>query len=105
MRDDLGQHLKTVQELTDVKKECLDNIKDIFEHPPEGYKRQREQIDIKRSEADKRRVMRTFAQVSYIQLILNIFSVVYCCKYWRAISKYFMFCAFRWYCIFKKSFP
>lgn len=67
MKENLEERLKTMEkELTGVGKENLENIKDAFENPQEGNKNEREQIVIERSEADKRRVMRTFAQVSYI---------------------------------------
>uniref|UniRef100_A0A1I8ERX1 LIM zinc-binding domain-containing protein n=1 Tax=Wuchereria bancrofti TaxID=6293 RepID=A0A1I8ERX1_WUCBA len=64
MKEDLEERLKTMEkELTGVGKENLENIKDTFENPQEGNKSEREQIVVERSEADKRRVMRTFAQV------------------------------------------
>ncbi|KAK6110691.1 LIM domain family protein [Brugia pahangi] len=64
MKEDLDERLKTMEkELKGVGKENLENIKDTFENPQEGNKNEREQIVIERSEADKRRVMRTFAQV------------------------------------------
>ncbi|KAL3982430.1 LIM domain family protein [Acanthocheilonema viteae] len=65
MKEDLEERLKTIEkELTGVGKENLESIKDAFENPQEGDKSEREQIVIERSEADKRRVMRTFAQAN-----------------------------------------
>ncbi|EJD74924.1 LIM domain-containing protein [Loa loa] len=67
MKEDLEERLKTMaKELTGVGKENLENIKDAFENPQEGNKSEREQIFIERSEADKRRVMRTFTQADLI---------------------------------------
>lgn len=75
MKEDLEERLKTIEkQLTGVGKENLENIKDAFENPQEGNKSEREQIVIERSEADKRRVIKTFTQVSYSLLILNVFS-------------------------------
>uniref|UniRef100_A0A2K6W109 LIM zinc-binding domain-containing protein n=2 Tax=Onchocerca TaxID=6281 RepID=A0A2K6W109_ONCVO len=63
IKENLEERLKTMEkELMGVGKENLENIKDAFENPQEGNKTEREQIIIERSEADKRRVMRTFAQ-------------------------------------------
>ncbi|VDK81555.1 unnamed protein product [Litomosoides sigmodontis] len=63
MKEDLEERLKTIEkQLTGVGKENLENIKDAFENPQEGNKGEREQIIIERSEADKRRVIKTFTQ-------------------------------------------
>lgn len=76
MRENLEERLKTIsKELTGVGKENLENIKGAFENPQEN-EIEREQIVIERSEADKKRVLKTFAQVSSSSSFRNVILTV-----------------------------
>ncbi|VDK72745.1 unnamed protein product [Gongylonema pulchrum] len=66
MKENLEERLKIIEkELTGVGKENLENIRGVFENPQEISEIEREQIVVERSEADKKRVQKTFAQVFF----------------------------------------